>query len=59
MTMPPEDLIDELCRKVVIAPDERTLEAALDGLNSALQGRPKPKHVDDNDDAGSPKPSAN
>ncbi len=37
MTMPPEDLIDELWRKVVLASDEPELEAALDELQSALQ----------------------
>jgi hypothetical protein len=37
MTMPPEDLIDELWRKVVLATDEPELEAALDELQSALQ----------------------
>ena len=37
MTMPPEDLIDELWRKVVLAPDEPELEAALDELQFALQ----------------------
>ena len=35
--MTPEDLIDELCKKVVLAPDEVELEAALDDLQSALQ----------------------
>ena len=35
--MTPEDLIDELCKKVVLAPDEAELEAALDDLQSALQ----------------------
>jgi hypothetical protein len=33
----PEDLIDELCRKVVLAPDEAELEAAIEELQSALQ----------------------
>ena len=37
MTMTPEDLIDELWRKVVLAPDEPELQAALDELQSALQ----------------------
>ena len=37
MTMTPEDLIDELCHKVVLAPDEPELEAALAKLQSALQ----------------------
>ena len=39
ITMPPEDLIDELWRKVVLATDEPEpeLEAALDELQSALQ----------------------
>jgi hypothetical protein len=37
MTMTPEDLIDELSHKVVLAPDERELEAALDELQSAMQ----------------------
>ena len=37
MTTTPEDLIDELCHKVVLAPDERELEAALDELQSAMQ----------------------
>ena len=35
--MTPEDLIDELRHKVVLAPDEPELEAALDELQSALQ----------------------
>ncbi len=35
--MTPEDLIDELCHKVVLAPDEPELEAALAKLQSALQ----------------------
>ena len=35
--MTPEDLIDELRKKVVLAPDEAELEAALDDLQSALQ----------------------
>jgi hypothetical protein len=35
--MTPEDLIDELCHKVVQAPDEPELEAALGELQSALQ----------------------
>ena len=33
----PEDLVDELRKKVVLAPDEAELEAALDDLQSALQ----------------------
>ena len=37
MTRTPEDRIDELCHKVVLAPDERKLKAALDELQSALQ----------------------
>jgi hypothetical protein len=37
MTMTPEDLINELCHKVFLAPDERELEAALDELQSAMQ----------------------
>ena len=37
MTMTPEDLINELCHKAVLAPDERELEAALDELQSAMQ----------------------
>jgi CII-binding regulator of phage lambda lysogenization HflD len=37
MTMTPEDLINELRHKVVLASDERELEAALDKLQSALQ----------------------
>jgi hypothetical protein len=37
MTMTPEDLIDELCHKVVLAPDERELEAAIDEIQSAMQ----------------------
>ncbi len=37
MTTTPEDLIDELCHKVVLAPDERELGAALDELQSAMQ----------------------
>jgi hypothetical protein len=37
MTTTPEDLIDELCHKVVLAADERELEAALDELQSAMQ----------------------
>jgi hypothetical protein len=32
--MTPEDLIDELCHKVALAPDERELEAALGELQS-------------------------
>jgi len=35
--MTPEDLIDELRKKVVLAPDVAELEAALDDLQSALQ----------------------
>ncbi len=35
--MTPEDLIDELCHKVVLASDEPELEAALGELQSALQ----------------------
>jgi len=35
--MTPEDLIDELRKKVVLAPTEAELEAALDDLQSALQ----------------------
>jgi hypothetical protein len=35
--MTPEDLIDELRHKVVLAPDEFELEAALGELQSALQ----------------------
>jgi hypothetical protein len=35
--MSPEDLIDELCHKVMLAPDELELEAALAELQSALQ----------------------
>ena len=35
--MTPEDLIDELRKKVVLAPDEAELEAALNDLQSALQ----------------------
>ena len=35
--MAPEDLITELCKKVVLALDEQELEAALDELQSALQ----------------------
>ncbi len=35
--MTPEDFIDDLCHKVVLAPDERELEAALAELQSALQ----------------------
>jgi hypothetical protein len=41
MTMTPEDLIDELWRKVVLAPDEPELQAALDELQSALQKTPR------------------
>jgi hypothetical protein len=37
MTTTPEDLINELRHKVVLAPEERELEAALDELQSALQ----------------------
>ena len=37
MTTTPEDLIDQLCHKVALAPDERELEAALDELQSAMQ----------------------
>ena len=37
MTTTPEDLIDELCHKVVLAPNERVLEAALDELQSAMR----------------------
>jgi hypothetical protein len=37
MTMTPEDRIDELWHKLVLAPHERELKAALDGLQSALQ----------------------
>jgi len=33
----PEDLIDELCHRVVLALDEQELEAALCELQSALQ----------------------
>ena len=35
--MAPEDLIDELCHKAVLAPNEPELETALDELQSALQ----------------------
>ena len=35
--MTPEDLILELRKKVVLAPDEAELESALDELQSALQ----------------------
>lgn len=35
--MAPEDLIAELHRKVVLAPDEQELEAALSELQSALR----------------------
>jgi hypothetical protein len=35
--MTPEDLIDELRKKVVLAPTEAELEAALDDPQSALQ----------------------
>ena len=35
--MTPEDLIDQLCHKVALAPDEEELEAALGELQSALQ----------------------
>jgi hypothetical protein len=35
--MTPEDLIDELHKKVLLAPDEAELEAELDDLQSALQ----------------------
>jgi hypothetical protein len=37
MTTTPEDLIDQLCHKVALAPDERELETALDELQSAMQ----------------------
>jgi hypothetical protein len=37
MVTTPEDIIDELCHKVVLAPDEREFEAALDELQSAMQ----------------------
>ena len=37
MTMTPEARIDELCHRVVRAPQERELKAALDELQSALQ----------------------
>ena len=37
MTTTPEDLIDQLCHKVALAPDEREQEAALDELQSAMQ----------------------
>jgi len=35
--MTPEDLIEELCKKVLLAADEAELEATLDDLQSALQ----------------------
>ena len=35
--LPPEDLVDELCKKINAAPDEAEMEAALDDLQSALQ----------------------
>ena len=35
--MPPEDVIDRLCHKAVLAPDESELDAALGELQSALQ----------------------
>ena len=35
--MTPEDLINELCHKVVLATDEAELEVALAELQSALQ----------------------
>ena len=35
--MTPEDLIDELRKKVLLAPAETELDAALDDLQSALQ----------------------
>jgi hypothetical protein len=35
--MTPEDLIAELRKKVLLAPDEAELETALDELQSALQ----------------------
>jgi hypothetical protein len=35
--MTPEDLINELRKKVVLAPDEAELQAALGELQSALQ----------------------
>jgi hypothetical protein len=35
--MTPEDLISELRKKVLLAPDEAELEDALDELQSALQ----------------------
>ncbi len=37
MITTPEDLINELCHRVALAPDERELEAALDELQSAMQ----------------------
>ena len=35
--MTPEDLINELCHNVVLAPDGPQMEAALNELQSALQ----------------------
>jgi hypothetical protein len=35
--MPPEDVIDRLCHKAVLAPDESELDAAVGELQSALQ----------------------
>ena len=37
MPVPPEDVIDTLCHKAVLAPDEFELDAALGELQSALQ----------------------
>ena len=37
MPTTPEDLIDGLCHKIALAPDERELEAALGEFQSALQ----------------------
>ena len=37
MLITAQDFIDELCHKVVLAPDEAEFEAALDELQSALQ----------------------
>jgi hypothetical protein len=37
MTTTPEDLIDQVCHKVALAPDERELEAALDELQSVMK----------------------
>jgi hypothetical protein len=37
MITTPEDLINELCHRVALAPDERELEAALNELQSAMQ----------------------